>query len=138
LANILIKQLEIRKLEKDFNFSNQYPFMKMLKLVADGKVNSWAIRWYASSFIYGKISLFPKNSLVRHIGNIGSNVKADNSDFFGWELANEPVTSYETLILENQVYRNLLSLHFRKYNRKRLSLINFKYAFKRFISIIWR
>lgn len=134
----LIHQLEEKKIVKDFDFNDQYPFMKMLRLVAEGKVNSWAIRWYASSFINDKLSLFPKKSLVRHIGNVGSNVKADNSDIFGWDLGNKPVKSYETTIAEKPENRKLLSLHFRKYNRRRLSLTTLKYAFRRFILTLYR
>jgi len=131
----LIEQLDNNDLVSKFNFNNQYPYYKMLKLVAEGKVNSWAIRWYASSFINNKVTLFPKKSLVRHIGNVGSNIKADNSDLFGWELADKPVIFFETLIEELPENRNLLSLHFRKYNRKRLSLSTLIYAFNRFIKI---
>jgi hypothetical protein len=132
-ASKLIKQLENEKMVREFNFNNQYPFMKMLRLVADGKVNSWAIRWYASSFVNNKVSLFPKKSMVRHIGNVGINIKADNSDFFGWELADEKVKFYESSLIEKAENRNQLSLHFKKYNRRRISLSSLQYAFKRFI-----
>jgi glycosyltransferase involved in cell wall biosynthesis len=132
-ACTLLQQLEDKKLVKEFNFNDQYPFIKMLKLVAEGKLNSWAIRWYASSFVHNKLTLFPKKSLVRHIGNVGSNIKADNSDMFGWELGDKPVTSLETCIMEKTENRNLLSLHFRKYNRKRLSSTTLLYVYKRFI-----
>ncbi|MHA8072232.1 glycosyltransferase [Aquirufa ecclesiirivi] len=132
-ASSLIQQLEDKKLVKEFNFNDQYPYIRMLKLVAECKVNSWAIRWYASSFVHNKLTLFPKKSLVRHIGNEGSNIKADNSDIFGWELGDKPITSYETSIMEKTENRNLLSLHFRKYNRKRLSITTLQYMFKRFI-----
>ena len=99
-ASKLMKQLEREKMSREFNVSNEYPFIKMLRLVADGKVDSWAIRWYASSFVNNKITLFPKKSLVRQIGNGGSNIKAENSDIFGWELGHETVKFYETSLIE--------------------------------------
>ena len=129
----LVEQLENKKLVKEFNFHDQYPFSKMLKFVAEGKLNSWAIRWYASSFVHNKLTLFPKKSLVRHIGNVGTNIKADNSDIFGWEIGEEPITSFENNVIENPENRNLLSLHFKKYNRKRLSITTLNYVYKRFI-----
>lgn len=134
-ANKLIRLLEEKKLVYDFNFNDQYPFMKMLKLVAKGKVNSWAIRWYATSYVNGRLSLFPKKSLVRHIGNNGSNIKADNSDVLGWDIGDKPVISYETALVEKHENRILLSLHFRKYNRKRVSFTTLKYAINRFLNI---
>jgi hypothetical protein len=137
-ASKLIHQLQSKKLVKEFNFNDQYPFFKMLKRVAEGKVNSWAIRWYASSFIHNKLTLFPKKSLVRHIGNEGSNIKADNSDLFGWDLGDKPVISYEILIMEKQEYRNLLSSHFKKFNRRKLSITSIHYAYKRFILPVFK
>jgi len=137
-ASKLIQQIKDKKLEKEFNFNNQYPFFKMLKSVAEGKVNSWAIRWYASSFVNNKLSIFPQKSLIRHIGNVGSNIKADNSDIFGLELGDKPITLFENSITEKSEYRELLSLHFRKYNRRRFSRTTLKYAFKRLLSILYR
>lgn len=132
-ANVLVSEIEKLNLVREFNFNNQYPFIKMLKLVAAKKVNSWAIRWYASSFVNNKITLFPKISLVRHIGNLGSNTKADNSDIFGWELGDDPVVYFEPNLIEIPENRARWSLHFRKFNRKRLSIHTFQYAIKRFV-----
>lgn len=137
-ANVLVKKIEESHSIQSFNFDNQYPFMKMLKLVALKKVNSWAIRWYASSFVNDKLTLFPKKSLVRHIGNIGSNTKADSTDVFGWEVSNEPVLFFETNLVEKQENRKKWSQHFRKYNRRRLSISSISYAFKRFVLPIFR
>lgn len=132
-ARVLLNQIENMNAKKEFDFDNQYPYIKMLKKVAEGTVNSWAIRWYASGFVNNLVTLFPKKSLVRHIGHIGSNVKADNSDVFGWEISMEKVTYFEKNTDEIPSNRLKLSKHFRKYNRRRLTLSSIKYAYKRFI-----
>jgi len=132
-ASVLVKKLESSNSIAEFNFDNNYPYFKMLKNVVTGKVNSWAIRWYASAFVNNKYTLFPKKSLVRHIGNNGTNVKADNSDIFGWDISLNEVTYYEEVVEENKLARKLLAQHFKKYNRRRLTIANIKYLYKRFI-----
>jgi len=132
-AQKLVDKIENLNLTNEFNFNNQYQYMKLLKNVALGIANSWAIRWYASAFINKKLTLFPKKSLVRHIGNIGTNVKADNSDIFGWDISMDPVSYYETQFVEDKSARFKLAMHFRKYNRRRISISTVKYIYKRFI-----
>jgi hypothetical protein len=133
-ASILVNKIEkLDGAEEDFNFHNQYSFMKALRLVAEGKLNSWAVRWYASCFVNNKVSIFPKESLVRHIGNMGSNVKANNDDFLGSNIRNKPIEIYCEKIEEDPENRMVIAKHFRKYNRRRISLSTIKYIFKRFV-----
>lgn len=68
LANIIKK----KKLIKDFNFGNRYNFFKMLTdNISSNK--SWAINWYASAFIKNMLTLYPKKTLVKNIGLVGTN-----------------------------------------------------------------
>ncbi len=55
----LLKKLEEQKLERDFDFDGAYPYTQMLKDQISGKNNSWAVRWYASAFLAGKLTLYP-------------------------------------------------------------------------------
>jgi hypothetical protein len=64
----LYNKIKNRKLTNEFNFSNSYNFLKMLKNQVLGKNNSWAIRWYASVFLENMLTLYPKNSFVKNIG----------------------------------------------------------------------
>jgi hypothetical protein len=73
----LLDELEKRKLTKLFDFNGAYPYTKMLKDQVEGKVDSWAIRWYASAFIHEKLTLYPGISLVEHIGDLGTHVKGN-------------------------------------------------------------
>ena len=43
-------------------------FAPMLQAQIDGKVDSWAIRWTATSVLHGKLNLFPGISLAKHLG----------------------------------------------------------------------
>jgi hypothetical protein len=65
---------------------------------------------------------------------MGTHIKADNSDLFGFEVSDCLVTYFEPEISQSNENWLLLSKHFRKFNRRRLSISSIKYAFKRFIS----
>jgi hypothetical protein len=54
----------------------------MLKDQIDGKVDSWAIRWYASAFIKDKLTLYPSRSLVKNIGMDGSGTHVAKTNKF--------------------------------------------------------
>jgi hypothetical protein len=86
----LLDELEKRKLTKLFDFNGAYPYTKMLKDQVEGKVDSWAIRWYASAFIHEKLTLYPGISLVKHIGDLGTHIKG-NSWWFDVELSEKPI-----------------------------------------------
>jgi hypothetical protein len=86
----LLDELEKRKLTKLFDFNGAYPYTKMLKDQVEGKVDSWAIRWYASAFIHEKLTLYPGISLVKHIGDLGTHIKG-NSWWLDVELSEKPI-----------------------------------------------
>jgi hypothetical protein len=65
----LLNELEQRGLTHEFDFEDSYPFTQMLRDQIKGKNNSWAIRWNASAFLAGKLTLYPSNSYVQNIGN---------------------------------------------------------------------
>jgi hypothetical protein len=86
----LLDELVKRKLTKLFDFNGAYPYTKMLKDQAEGKVDSWAIRWYASAFIHEKLTLYPGISLVKHIGDLGTHIKG-NTWWLDVELSEKPI-----------------------------------------------
>jgi hypothetical protein len=61
-----------RKLKYKFNLNNSYPYFKMLEQQINGNIDSWAIRWYLSTFMINGITLYPINTLVKNIGFDGS------------------------------------------------------------------
>lgn len=79
-AEELLQNIKERRLTKEFNRNNSYNYMKMLKLQSEGKTNSWAIRWYASTFLNDMYTLYPYKSFVYHIGHDGegTNYHRDN------------------------------------------------------------
>jgi len=112
-AQYLYEQIKGQRLARDFNFDNTYPYYKMLKDNID-KESSWAIRWYASAYLLNKLTLYPSKTLVKNIGEEGSNFKTAFEDMMGEEVSNEPVTSFPDSETENREIRYLLSCHFKK------------------------
>ncbi len=47
-----------------FDLDGAYRYSNMLHLAAEGKVDSWAIRWYWQTFSANKLTLYPRRSLV--------------------------------------------------------------------------
>lgn len=64
----LIGSFNNDKLIKKFNADNSYPFYDMLIAQKEGRVDSWAIRFYASLFLLNKFFLYPHSTMVYNIG----------------------------------------------------------------------
>lgn len=72
-ATKLFSEIEKDKeLQQEFTFNFSYPYMQMLSDRVAGLNQSWAILWYASSFLKNRLCLYPSVSLVKNIGNDGS------------------------------------------------------------------
>ena len=78
----LLDALEGRQLTREFDFDGNYPYTQMLRDCIDGKVDSWAIRWHASAFLKGKLTLYPGSSQVQNIGADGSGRHVGITDVF--------------------------------------------------------
>jgi hypothetical protein len=86
----LLDELKRRDLIKAFDFNGTYDFSKMLEGQIKGKNDSWAVRWYASAFLSGKLTLYPGRSLVHNIGNDSSGTHCVETDRFDSELSKDP------------------------------------------------
>jgi hypothetical protein len=82
----LLNELRSNKLEKECDFNNSYGFTQMLKDQINGKNDSWAIRWYVSTFLLDMLTLYPGKSYVRNIGNDDSGTHCGTSEAFDIDL----------------------------------------------------
>ena len=87
----LLRELKQRKLERTFDYEGSYPYTKMLEAQIAGTNDSWAIRWYASAFLLGKLTLYPGRSLVHNIGNDASGTHCDQSGVMDTSLSDRPI-----------------------------------------------
>jgi hypothetical protein len=106
---------------REFDFNNSYPYYRMLKKKADGKLDSWAILWYASAFLADKYTLYPRQSLVRHIGNDSFATHRQKGNWLHVELTDKPIdflkrTQYWETSLSEQ--SNNMKYQFAEFFRK--------------------
>lgn len=78
-AASLYKQIIKKKRQREFEFNFSYPYMDMLKLQAEGKANSWAICWYASTFLLNKYTMYPGASMMSLNSLEDGGTHSDNS-----------------------------------------------------------
>lgn len=87
----LLDEIDSRGLRKAFDVNGAYPYSKMLEDQINGVNDSWAIRWYASAFLAGKLTLYPGRSLVHNIGNDSSGTHCGKTDSLDAKLSSTPI-----------------------------------------------
>jgi len=85
-----------------FSIEGKENFWKQVKELRSGKINSWAIRWYASVFKKNGLVLYPRNSMTQNIGNDGSGTHTAAESTYQIRLADYPITYFPTEIVENR------------------------------------
>ena len=112
-AENLLNQLTIERKTYDFNFFDTYPYVQMLKDRIEGKNDSWAIIWYAHSFLKNKLCLYPGVSLVNNIGNDGSGTHTKSTGVWANQLFNKKIELKNILINENKVAKKIIAEYFK-------------------------
>jgi hypothetical protein len=108
----LLSELERRTLEKEFNYDGQYDLAGMLRQQVLGKVDSWAIRWYASAFLKNKLTLYPGKSLVLNIGLDSSGTNCGTTDSFSGRFTEGAINVGGIAVQENIEVRSAVSNYF--------------------------
>lgn len=101
----LMAQFNAKK-KSDFAIDHTMNFWKQMQDFKSGRNNSWAIRWYASIFLKGGLTLNPAQSLVNNIGHDGTGVHSGINDIYNVVINPKPITSFPDVIKENpQAYQ---------------------------------
>ncbi len=107
----LLGELTRRKLTYDFDFNGSYPYTQMLRDCIDGKNDSWAIRWYASAFLLGKLTLYPGSAQVQNIGADGSGIHVGAIRSFEHQQWGEPVSVGNVPVHESESSRRAFAIY---------------------------
>jgi len=101
-ANALLKQLRWKK--SDFNIKDSHNFYGMLYCQKVGLIDSWAVRFYASQFLAGKLQLFPGKSMATQTGTDGSGTHGTVADhkYDKMQLSMEPIHVGDIAIEESK------------------------------------
>ncbi|MDR3694086.1 sugar transferase [Mucilaginibacter sp.] len=100
-VDVLLKQFDKKKIDR-FSIEGTMNFWKQLVGFKAGKNDSWAIRWYASIFLKGGLTLNPSISLVNNIGNDGTGVHSNKENMYHVRITQKPVTQFPSEIKEDQ------------------------------------
>jgi hypothetical protein len=97
----LIVQFDTLKILR-FSIEGKMNFWKQIQEFKAGKNNSWAIRWYASIFLKGGLTLNPSRSLVNNIGHDGTGVHSNKENMYDVHISQQPVKKFPDVIDENE------------------------------------
>jgi GT2 family glycosyltransferase len=100
-ASKLIDQFDAKEISQ-FSIEGTMNFWKQIEGFKAGKNDSWAIRWYATIFLKGGLTLNPGTSLIHNIGNDGTGIHSNKENIYHVQVAKHPVTQFPTEIIEDQ------------------------------------
>jgi hypothetical protein len=101
-VDVLLKQFDAKKISQ-FSIEGTMNFWKQLEGFKAGKNNSWAIRWYASVFLKGGLTLNPSASLIHNIGNDGSGIHSQKESTYNVQLAKKEIKEFPVEIKEDEL-----------------------------------
>ena len=115
----LLDELVRRHLIQEFDYNGAYPFLSMLKDQIKGANDSWAIRWHASAFLAGKLTLYPGRSLVHNIGTDSSGTHCGDLDNMDAKLSETKIKLNNIAVESSPTGREAFENFFRQ-SQKRL------------------
>jgi len=105
--DLIISRFDNEKKHR-FSIDGTMNFWKQILEFKSGKNNSWAIRWYASIFLKGGLTLNPSKSLINNIGHDGTGIHSGMNDIYHVIINPQPIQSFPEKIEENQlVYHSI-------------------------------
>lgn len=113
-GKLLLEQIETKNLQYEFDYDGTFRYTKMLKDQITGKNNSWAILWYASAFLQGKLCLYPGRSLIHNIGNDDSGTHSKRSTTYDTRLSSSKIKIGSCDVSISETSRQALVRYFRK------------------------
>lgn len=112
-AAILLRRISQENLVRQFDMDGSYRFYTMLSDYAEGRNNSWAIRWHASAFLENMLTLYPGESLVNNIGLDNSGTHCALTDHYTVKIRKNPINLERLPIAESQLGRDAFIDFFR-------------------------
>lgn len=110
----LLEQLRSLKLTASFDMNGAYPYTRMLEDQMNGKIDSWAVRWHAATFLENKLTLYPGMSLVKNIGHDRSGSHCGKSAFYDVGLSDKDVKVNPVPVDEDLRVSDCLEAYFRR------------------------
>jgi glycosyltransferase involved in cell wall biosynthesis len=96
-----------------FSVDRSENFWKQVNELRTGKINSWAIRWYASLFLAGGLALHPGVSMTNNIGNDASGRHSESTNMYDVKVSDKKITEFPEIIQENEDAYNRIKHFYR-------------------------
>ena len=109
----LLKKLRWKK--NDFNIGGTGPFYGILYCDKVELNDSWAVRFYASCFLAGKLHLFPNKTMAIQTGMDGSGTHSkagERNPYQNMTISNTPVNLGDIRVEENKMMYEAFSLFY--------------------------
>ncbi|MGD8351030.1 MAG: glycosyltransferase [Gammaproteobacteria bacterium] len=119
-ARKLYQELGRKNLMNRFEFYGAYPYRRLLRDQINGRVDSWAVRWYASALIHDKLTLYPGRSLIQNIGWDGSGRHCDDYSGFATSASDTPIALADIEVAENKQAFEAWRRYFKSVRRQNL------------------
>lgn len=119
----LLNALMQSKQSEVLDMNGALDFTQMLKDQIAQKNDSWAIRWHASMFLRGMLTLTPNKSLVINIGADGSGTNFGRETLLDTKLANAPVNLDAIPVVEHYAARVATERYYRSYKSLRARVL---------------
>ena len=114
----LMAQFDRNKINQ-FSIEHSMNFWKQMLDFKAGRNNSWAIRWYASIFLKGGITLNPLHSLVHNIGHDGTGTHSNIESTYSVQMAQKRVEYFPDIMTEDKKAYEAIK-YFLKYRKGNL------------------
>jgi len=109
----LLLKLKELQLEDAFDFGGAGGNTAMLQGQVDGNINSWAIRWHASTFIDDMLTLYPGRSLIKNTGNDGSGTHCLQSSCYDVSVSSTAVSVEKIALSESSMANSEFRAYFK-------------------------
>ena len=86
----VLAQVEARADRAVFSLQGAYDYLGLLRAAAAGRVDSWAVCWYARTWLAGGLVAYPRVSLVRNSGLDGTGTHGANTAGFEAAVWEDP------------------------------------------------
>lgn len=109
---------------KKFNVDGAFNFWRQVLDNKSGKINTWAIFWYATIFKHNGLCLNPMSTHVQNIGGDGSGTHCEIGDILNEELSKKSHIIFPSEVRENVEVLEELKQHLRhEKNRQRFNTL---------------
>ncbi len=135
----LLRQLRWKK--NDFNIGGTGPFYGILYCDKVGLNDSWAVRFYASCFLKGKLHLFPGRTMAIQSGMDGTGTHSGFDNVYsGMSLSTSPIKVEDINIAENKEMYDVYSSFYGRDRKRTIKTVyeQFKSFVRRLLGVDYR